>query len=108
MATAHLQQTGKNINIVPTGQLTGSHPVVSGPAPPPPPPPPSNQQNKSVLRKSQRTSATVSGATNQSLNNQHSTGKDGNKVSHVNGLKMFQVPYIYFLHTKAVMWHLYH
>ena len=76
VATAHLQQTGKNINIVPTGQLTGS-PVVSGPAPPPPPPPPSNQQNKSVLRKSQRTSATVSGATNQSLNNQQ---KDGNKV----------------------------
>ena len=77
VATAHLQQAGKNINIVPTGQLTGSHPVVTGPAPPPPPPPPSNQQNKSVLRKSQRTSATVSGATNQSLNNQQ---KDGNKV----------------------------
>ena len=87
VATAHLQQTAKNINIVPTGQLASS-PVVSGPAPPPPPPPPANhassvQQSKSVLRKSQRTSTSVAGTTNQSLNNQHPVAKEssGSKVT---------------------------
>ena len=81
LATAHLQQTAKNINIIPTGQLNNTS-VVSGPAPPPPPPPPTNQQNKSVLRKSQRTCSSATGTANQSLNNSLSAAKEssGNKV----------------------------
>ena len=85
VATGHLQQTAKNINIVPAGQLA-ENPVVSGPAPPPPPPLPTNhansvQQSKSVLRKSQRASGSVSGAANQPSNNQHSSKEIGaNKV----------------------------
>ena len=66
--------------------------VVSGPAPPPPPPPPANhsdvQQSKSVLRKSQRTCASVTGNANQSLNHQHAATKESgcNKVIERNEL----------------------
>ena len=64
--------------------------MVSGPAPPPPPPPPSNQQNKSVLRKSQRSSANAVGAGNQQVNSQHSGTKEssGNKVQKITGYSL--------------------